>query len=320
MNDKLLYFPFINIPDNSWTIKGLLYWDSVGIIVPQQFRKHPEHYDNFTKELLRTDLIEEVVPYEHLTRIRNFHQGFNKLIEKSTINIDTLRAAFLARKTSSVHIQKFGDILLKQLADLGIAGQIDHDWYEVESSIARKIMFYLAITIGAAGNFTPGTDKFNPLSVSNASGLIGRGRIRNRLLENLMPYPVNPDLTMLKRFKDKYHAELTSFRILLEQAALDISMIRSKEDRNEMLEFKIEEIKDAKEKIQRELEFSFSKIGLGTLCGIGAAFYGLSQDNKPLALFGFANTIYSALKELDQSQVKARDYSYLALVDKKLLK
>ncbi len=65
MTNKLLYYPYINIPDNSWTIKSILYWDTVGIITPQQYIEEPERYEPFTRSLLECDLVEQIIPYNY---------------------------------------------------------------------------------------------------------------------------------------------------------------------------------------------------------------------------------------------------------------
>lgn len=33
---SLLYYPYINLPQNDWTIRALLYYDNVNAIVPTQ--------------------------------------------------------------------------------------------------------------------------------------------------------------------------------------------------------------------------------------------------------------------------------------------
>lgn len=39
--DKLLYFPYISIPNTEWTIHSLLYWDEVASIIPFEFMQDP---------------------------------------------------------------------------------------------------------------------------------------------------------------------------------------------------------------------------------------------------------------------------------------
>jgi hypothetical protein len=44
MENNILYYSAINLPNNPWTIKSLLYWEEVGVIVPQDFIEAPEQF------------------------------------------------------------------------------------------------------------------------------------------------------------------------------------------------------------------------------------------------------------------------------------
>lgn len=43
MSNKILYFPYINVPDTAWFSRMLLYWDEVGAIIPYDFIDNPEN-------------------------------------------------------------------------------------------------------------------------------------------------------------------------------------------------------------------------------------------------------------------------------------
>lgn len=34
MSDKVLYFPYIDVPQSAWLTRMLLYWDTVGLSCP----------------------------------------------------------------------------------------------------------------------------------------------------------------------------------------------------------------------------------------------------------------------------------------------
>jgi hypothetical protein len=40
--DKLLYYPYINLPEGDWTVRALLYYENVGSIVPLEYFYSPE--------------------------------------------------------------------------------------------------------------------------------------------------------------------------------------------------------------------------------------------------------------------------------------
>lgn len=147
---------------------------------------------------------------------------------------------------------------MEMLVEHKIASRFDWSWYYVEEKTAKLVMAYLALYISKKGNFLPSTDNIKNLDISlNQKGAILRtNKIRQNLLEDIMPYPINPDLTKLRKFKDKYHDELKSFRILLEQTAFEISNYKSSHNKKIIQDLKIAEIQDKKEKILRELNQS----------------------------------------------------------------
>jgi len=321
MNDNLLYFPYINIPKNNWTIKSLLYWDNVGVIVPPDFAENPNQFDKKTRDLLKTDLIQQIFPYDYTLKVKKFDKGFLKLINQPEFNLTERQEDFRKGKTSKIHVQKFGEEILDKLVELKIAIRlpVDRQWYDIESRTARLIMLYLATVIGKSGNFTPATDKLKNLDLSiNQNGTaLRRNSLRQNILDDLIPYPINPDLTELRRFKDKYHEELKSFRILIEQYTLTIESFKKKKIQEEFKLLKIAEINDKRDKILSDLnESRFGQITFGTIFSLIGAAMGFAQGNSPLGIFSLLNAVHSAFQGYDDSAILSRDYSYLALVDK----
>ncbi|MDP3915850.1 MAG: hypothetical protein Q8R96_19150 [Bacteroidota bacterium] len=317
MNDNLLYFPYINIPKNNWTIKSLLYWDNVGIIVPPDFAENPNQYNKKTRDLLQTDLIEQVFPFEYTWRVKKFDKGFLKLIYQPEFNLHKKQEDFKKSKMSRIHVQKFGEEILDKLVTMEIAVRlpVEWPWYYVESKTARLIMLYLATVIGKLGNFTPATDNFKNLDLSiNQNGAdLRRNSLRQNILDDLIPYPIDPDLTKLRIFKDKYHEELKSFRILIEQSALTIASFKKNKIQKEFQLLKVAEINDKKEKILSDLNQSnLGQITFGTIFGLTGAAIGFSQGN----IFSLLNAVHSSFQGYDNSEILSRDYSYLALIDK----
>lgn len=320
MNNKLLYFPYINIPESGWTIKSILYWDKVGIIVPQNFVERPNRFNQFTLDLLRTDLIEQVFPYEYIYRVRKFDDAFIQMIDQEKFNLAKRQEHFSRGRFSRIHIQKFGEPLFNHLIKMGIAQRQDWEWYYVENKTARLLMIYLATVIGKTGNFTPATDDPENLntSISQNTSQIILNRIRQSIIDELLPYPIEPDLIKLSKFKEKHNEELKSFRILIEQATLQLSYLKNKR-REEMFDIKMAEIDEKREKIYRDLNQSkIGQITWGTICAITGAIIAFNTENNPLSFFSFANAVYTAFQGYDSGTILSRDYSYLALIDKKL--
>lgn len=316
MNDKLLYFPYINIPNNNWTIKSLLYWDKIGIIVPQGFIDKPENHNEFTLDLLQTDLIESVFPYEYTSQTKGFDSEFINLIKTPSFYIERKRDDFIKRSISRIHVQKFGREIMEYLVELQIASKDrnDWDWYFVESKTANLIMVYLATVIGKIGKFTPATDQIKNLNLSISQYQYNRkiDIIRQNALEEILPFPINPDLKKLRNFKEKYHEELKSFRILFEKHVFDLSRETNPDDRQKLQEFKSAEIFDRKEKILKDLNQSkFGQIVFGGICGIAGTILG---NSGALSLL---NSAFSAVQGYNNSTLE-KDYSYIALIEKKI--
>lgn len=319
MNENLLYFPYIDIPNNSWTIKSILYWQNIGVIVPPKYIDLPQQYEQYTVDLMQTDLIQPIFPGEYIWQVPNFDQSFIKLVDQPKYNLAKKQENFRNQKYSRIHFQKFGEDLLNHLVKLKIAKRRDWQWFEVENKTARLLMMYLATVIGKTGGFTPATDKIKNLdtSISQSGNLLRLNSIRQNLIEDLIPYPIAPHLTKLRRFKDKYHEELSSFRTLLEKATFEISNIKKEKKQTTKHNLIIEEINDKRQKISSEMNGSrLGQITFGTICGITGAAVGFASDNKPLGLFSLASAVYSAFQGYDKKPILNKDYTYLALIDK----
>ncbi|RBI68912.1 hypothetical protein DQ400_06020 [Vreelandella sulfidaeris] len=81
MRDNALYFPYISVPKDRWTIKTLLYWDKLSSIVPMDHIDNPQQLTPFMQELVQEELVEQVFPAHHLYEIPDFEKCFIKLIE-----------------------------------------------------------------------------------------------------------------------------------------------------------------------------------------------------------------------------------------------
>jgi len=131
-----------------------------------------------------------------------------------------------------------------------------------------------------------------------------------------MPYPLNPDLRELKKFKERYNYQLRLFRSLLEQVIFNVEMIEDEDQRNTIYNLKLEEIMVRREEIARRLsEINIGKVVFGNVFGLAAAAVGISTENDPLGIFGIVNTAYQALSPNATNPALHEDYAYLALLD-----
>ena len=201
-----------------------------GLLFPS-FIENPSNHNKFTIDLLQTDLVESIFPYDYTHQVKNFDKGFIELINEPKFPLKKRQKHFANGYFSEIYIQKFGSELMKNLIYLKIAKKKNWESFYVESRTANTIMLYLASVIGKTGNFTPATDEISNLdiSISQSGSTQKLNKLRERILDDLIPFPLNPSLTSLRKFKDKYHQELESFRILIEEATLEISWTKWKD-------------------------------------------------------------------------------------------
>ena len=60
--NKVLYFPYINVPQNKWFTQILLYWDEIGTILPSQNNHEPILLDDHMRELIDARLVRPIDP------------------------------------------------------------------------------------------------------------------------------------------------------------------------------------------------------------------------------------------------------------------
>lgn len=82
MKDKLLYFPYINVPYNAWVVRNLIYWDEIGAIVPRDYINEPNRLEREMREMVSAQLIRQVIPDNYIYRNENrFANAFIELIK-----------------------------------------------------------------------------------------------------------------------------------------------------------------------------------------------------------------------------------------------
>jgi len=332
MPNSILYFPYINLPKTDWTIRTLLYYDSVSSIVPIDYFYDPEgNYEPFMLELVKREL---VVPLDPLGILDHpLTQPFLNFVQSKGYRIDAKRRGFQLGGSSIINRQKFDqparinslkfdEGLLSGLSELGIARRKEGNWFEVEKTTANYLMTYLASILGAKLELTPTTDKLinlDFLGESKRTNSLAASK-RRRILRDLIPYPNEINLDKLQNFKQKNLNALNRFRNVIEQVALD-----PKYENEKLFVEKITELKLQKEEISRQMSKSnLGGIFFGTACGIFGAFQGLAQLETVGAIVGglpgFTSAVYSALKiEKPEGIFDQTGMKYLALVEKRIM-
>ena len=327
--DNILYYPYINLPRTDWTLRTLLYYQTIGSIVPQEYFYNPEHnYEPFMLELLRSSLVQPINPMEVLDKPWEVTKPFIEHIEKNKSKIEKAQSRFSKGmfgrihsdkfKTARIHAEKFDSEIFYSLTELGLARKEEGRWYAVETKTADQLMKFLATIVSAKTERLPTTDYVRPRFYTHSD--ISKQRKRETILDSLIPFPEQLDLNKILHFKEKHHDLLEAFKNRVEIIVLDPNIAEGTDLFNE----KIRELVIRKGELTAKMnESQLGNIIFGTVCGLIGAFQGLATADTRRAVIGglpgFASAVYSALKIekaehiFDQSGLK-----YLALVDKRL--
>lgn len=322
MKDKILYYPYINIPKNQWVYKSILYWDEVGAIIPPKYGEENDLLNPFTKKLLKNGLLKQVFPKEYIKQKKEFSDFFLHLIENPKFNIDDRREAFKIGAVSKIHIQKFYHPFMNELVKRKLAKREEwSSWYYVESYTAGLLMTYLANVISKIGDYCLSTDELKNFKTNIHKNIVDEKilLIRENVIKNILPFAAEADLGKLRKFKDNNYESLKQFRVRIERLILDLAVIENKELYEKRYNLEIEAIDDEKKRLLNLMKES--KIGrilyssMGGLVTAVSAFY--VTEIPMLSLGPLLSGVAAAVDEYDKSNTYDHDLAYLALINKK---
>jgi hypothetical protein len=327
--DKILYYPYINLPQTDWTLRTLLYYDNVGSIVPQEYFYSPDrNYEPFMFELVRNELVIPIDPIRTLDNPWEVSNPFLEFLQSKEFKLEARRRNFREGKFgrihqdkfvgARIHADKFDHQIFYNLEQMGLAKKGEDSWYIVEKTTADYMMKFLASVISAKLEMLPTTDSFKRRYY--VAQRKQESKKRETILTRLIPFPEDIDLNKLRKFKDKHPDLLSSFKNRIEQIVLDENITEG----TELFSTKVEELELRRDELSAKMnESDFKTILFGSVCGIIGAYQGLVALDTTTSVItgfaGFAGAVYSALKiekaedVFDQSGMK-----YLALVDKRL--
>jgi hypothetical protein len=304
MSDKILYFPEIRVPDSAWFTRMLLYWDSVGTIIPREFIERPEDLGEHTRSLLQAELVTPVIPGMFLYQIPRFAEAFAHYLESLGPKLDRRRRRFLAGATTEVHVEKLGD-LERVMREYELCkrgnGKGYSQWYAIERQTARDFMAYLAAALGRLEEFgsVPVTNRkkyWKPLLRESDRPVEHRATLtslRTEILKDILPAPKRPlSADQIQAFKARHKDQLTSFRRTVEREIVDAASIGDPEIRRRRLLLFREEIDDQVKEVEARLrESGFGDLVFGKIFSVMAEVPGVSF------VFGLASAVYDALQK-----------------------
>lgn len=322
MRNRVLYFPYIELPQSAWLTRILLYWDTVGVIMPYQYIEKPEELDEHTRSLIQSNLVTQVIPNEHIGGIHDFAGSFLAYLHSLGAELDRRRRRFRpsprprmksVRNRHSgniewIHLEKMGAVPIHEdktgdlahgLADLGLASRhSESSWLSVEPHTAQEFMSYLATVLGQLPylQFAPVTDEWQTIN-KLASKMTSRNPVdgevqslRLQILEDVLPAPSTPLLARdIEDFKRRHGEKLSRFRRSIELELTTMADIQNPELRRRRLELFKEEIEEELADIQGKMRANnWQHIVLGKLCALLA----------PIPVVGtvpdFLNAVYNS--------------------------
>ena len=337
MKSKVIYFPYIKVPETAWFSRVLLYWDSVASIVPIDYVEEPDRLGPYMKGLVKERLVEQIHPGMYLWRARNFVNAFldhvDLMKDKGVLaeHWDYFRIHEESMAGARVHMEKLDD-LGEELVNRRLARRVPRSaWYDVEPNVARHFMAYLAGVLGRIagddGEFCPITDDAIHLAAiapaeSQASPL------HSVVLEKVLPAPrENLEPARLAEFKARYSDELLKFRAAMEEEVSLLSAITDGLARSKRTVDAIRRLCCEREEIVRRMaeQKKWPALCFGDICAVGGGAVAVKQavDAGDLKLgligaaFAIAPAIYSAFKG-EPIDLKDSPLAYAALAERQL--
>jgi hypothetical protein len=290
MAENVLYYPYIRVPNNAWFTRVLLYWDSVGSIVPYEYADHPERLGQYMQSLLTEGLVKQIFPGSYIYKVPRFVDAFIETAEEYKRNLQGRTRRLLNHTTSSrVHMEKLDDLGPK-LCRMGLAKEAGYPWYDIHSQLANKFMAYLAGILSSLPDIhsRPITDEREQLEIYESPG-----NYRSVILEELLPAPnESVTATELAHFKAKNQKYLITFRNEIELFILHVASVPDHELRNKMVDRFITKTKnDIDGLIELMKSQGWQNISLGRFLSYAAAGVTLADA---IATGGLLATIAAA--------------------------
>lgn len=317
MRSRVLYFPYIQVPETTWLTQMLLYWDQVSSIVPYDYVDNPESLRPYMLSLVQEELVYQIIPRAYIYEIPRFSDRFLSYLNGLGPELDRRRKHFVHHVVSQIHIEKMGDIG-EALVGLRVAQVKQYPWYDVESETADDFMSYMATTLGQLDSIdsSPVTDKGTYLYRLARAGVPQDhitqqlDSLRIQVLDQVLPVPerlVQP--AAIRAFKEHHGVELRDFRRRVERELVVSANIADPALRQRNLELffneargNIQEIQEAMrgagwETARRGLAVIAAIPGVSPLLGLASAILGEdTRRNQPQISCDFAYAAHAGLK------------------------
>lgn len=325
---RALYYPYIEVPNNEWFARVLLYWDEVGAIVPHEYIEDPDKLSPYMVELVKEGLVRQVIPRLHLGQVNNFKGAFLEYV-----NAQPRRGVRPTYAWPRIHMEKM-DSLGAELCKRDLAKR-DSDypgWFRVEPRTAEAFMAYLAGVLGQIPRerYYPITDQPSSLAPFLGTGSRDDSRensARQLILERVLPAPSREiEPARLADFKAAHQTELRRFRLLIEDRISEVASISDADDREQRLKVVANTLEEqTSELIDRMKASRLPKISLDTICvvlGSSIATYQALAGGEPaIGLAGAGLGVAPAIRNAflgGSLELEDRPLAYAAIAQSQL--
>ena len=335
MSAKVVYYPYIQVPDSPWLSRVLLYWDELGAIVPSDYIQTPEKLGRHMIGLVREGLVTQLVPGMFLWEVPRFTESFLEFIDAraGAAAVNSQWAVDAPPNSGTpIHAEKLQD-LVEGLCSRGLARRAPHDkystWVEMESNTASDFMAYLAAVLGQLGDeqtsFAPITDlTTHSERFGGKRGDARRASLRAVLLRDVLPAPAEAlEPAAIRDFKEANADELRRFRRTIEDEVSALAMIDDAQQRRERLSDVTRRLREESRELRSEMEETkaWPRLTLTSFLGLVAAGAPCLDSPEellasPPRLFGAAAGLSAAVLAAlgsRHAERRARPLAYAAL-------
>lgn len=250
MKKTILYYPTINIPNNSWLRNSLLYWDEISSIVPKSWdEKILIKLSDDVKYLLDEEEFRPIKPEDLIIKTDNWilsEQFATEFLEiassesfKYFIEIQNHLLKYTNRETEyeylKIHNNKVSSNLIFQLEELGLVyrGE-DYEWLFFEKHTAYLYMSILAKYLAEIDS--------EHITISTDTKIYENFNFKHSIFENKLPVIScnlnnllpTPNLTVpikeIIKFKKKRKDNLEHFRKLITNFESKISKAKTNQE------------------------------------------------------------------------------------------
>jgi Family of unknown function (DUF6236) len=270
--DSALYFPYIEVPEDVSVLRVLLYWDTLGAIIPDGIRRT----GTWTEELVEAELVKPIRPGRYVSSsivIRDLEE-----ILDATLAGPPAAPFFIHKEKTNRDVVELLDergLVASSSPPVSHRGLYSDDWIAVEGNAAALYMAYLALRISQKHKraMEPVTDQacyFEVVSgVGTLSTVASLDHLRGAVLRGVLPAPNElVSLKKLVKFKEANRPLLQALRREVEGHVVTCAKEGDPELRRRLAEGFSADLAERAEEVRRRMDESQWPTAQGVVCGL----------------------------------------------------